>query len=392
MFVKVKIFLNLLLLLFLGNVFISQAQTTRTSTTAGSLWFDAGAGWSAGVPDASDAVTFNNNAKATIQNAQSSTIASVTTGNGAVITINSGGSLTILGNMTTTNNTIINVAGTLTINGSLTVNNNLTWNITGTVIILGDVTLANNASLTVANTGSMDVGGDFVGGTNTNLVVDGSVNVDGTITVGNGSTATGTGTVSSSGCTDGTSSFCNQGPLPVELLSWSVKKSFDGVCELSWSTASQLNFSHFEVEHSANAQEWQILTSIQGEGTTNELKNYNYTHTMPLDGRNYYRLRMVDLDETFEYSEIITVQVIAKQAFTLSPNPAKGGLVRYALNFTPAPGDALVVYDLMGGQVTSVLVSSFTGEFSLPTSLSKGTYLVRYQGQSANHVLRLYVD
>jgi hypothetical protein len=386
-----KIFLNLLFLITFGNVFIGQGQTTRTSTTTGSLWFDAGAGWSAGVPDASDAVTFNNNAKATIQNAESSTIASLVTGNGAVITINSGGSLTVLGSMTTNNNTIINVTGTLTINGSLTVNNNLTWNITGNVIILGNVSLANNATLTVANTGTMDIGGNFVGGTNTNLVVDGSVNVDGTISVGNGSTATGAGTVSSSGCTDGTSTFCDQGPLPVELSSFKANSVGDAVT-LDWSTATQLNFSHFEVEHSINANDWSVLAEVQGEGTTNDLMTYTYTHSLPHNGKNYYRLRMVDLDETFEYSDIESVQVNGKNAFSVSPNPSKGGIVRYEMNFTPSEGDRLFIYDLMGGFILSSTVSLMAQEFVLPNSLAKGTYLVRYKGQNVNQVVRLIVE
>lgn len=180
-------------------------------------------------------------------------------------------------------------------------------------------------------------------------------------------------------------------PLPVKLTLFAVELFADDV-NLNWSTASQLNFSHFEVEHSINAEVWSTLGSIQGEGTTNDLNEYTFDHTYPHHGKNYYRLRMVDLDATFEYSPIESVNVNAKNTFTVSPNPAKGGVINYEMNFAPMEGDQLVVYDLMGGYVLSSTVSMFTKEFTLPNTLAKGTYLVRYKGQAVNQVVRLIID
>ncbi len=180
-------------------------------------------------------------------------------------------------------------------------------------------------------------------------------------------------------------------PLPVDLISFIAEESASSVY-LNWSTASQLNFSHFEVEHSINATEWSVLTEIQGEGTTNDLMTYTYTHSLPHNGKNYYRLRMVDLDATFEYSHIESVQVNARNTFSVSPNPSKGGVVKYELNFIPSEGDRLIVYDLMGGFVLSDKVSLMEQAFVLPNSLAKGTYLVRYKGQNVNQVVRLIVE
>jgi hypothetical protein len=180
-------------------------------------------------------------------------------------------------------------------------------------------------------------------------------------------------------------------PLPVKLTSFTVMLLGDHVT-LNWSTATQLNFSHFEVEHSINAEVWSTVGSIQGEGTTNELNEYTFDHSSPHNGKNYYRLRMVDLDATSEYSPIESVNVSAKSIFTVSPNPAKGGVIHYEMNFTPMEGDQLVVYDLMGGHVLTSRVSMFTKELTLPNSLAKGTYLVRYNGQAVNQVVRLIID
>ncbi len=85
--------IKLLLLVLLPS--FGFAQSTRTSTTGGSLWFDGGAGWSAGVPDGADNVTFNNSASATILNGESATILAFTANNNSILTIDAGGTLTV---------------------------------------------------------------------------------------------------------------------------------------------------------------------------------------------------------------------------------------------------------------------------------------------------------
>lgn len=319
----------------------------------------------------------------------------------------------------------------LTINGYVTRNGSLSFTnvnadatgpdfiINDTLVIRGDLTFANKAANLILGSGGL-------------LIVVGNFAADNKISVANGGilVVTGTMTFSASGqdvydngggagelfaggaVTGNTAANTDNdwgnlgtlypnianfvagggtGSLPVELTSFIGNVQNDQV-SLSWSTASQLNFSHFEVEHSRNAQEWSMLTSIKGEGTTNEFKEYSYTHPEAHNGKNYYRLRMVDLDETFEYSDIVSAQVSANNIVALSPNPTQGGNVRYTMNFTPEEGDQLVVYDLMGGIVQANPVVSFTGELTLSSSLLRGTYLVRYKGQTVNQVIRLVVE
>lgn len=269
----------------------------------------------------------------------------------------------------------------------------------GLVIIFGNLTFDNK--LDIGNGGILVVTGvvDFDGGSGQTDYVDNGgeffpmggltgTHVDANATAA----AAASGPLANSGLTNiidfvnGTTSS-----LPVELNSFQTMENGEQV-NLEWSTASQLNFSHFQVEHSINAKDWSTLTAIEGEGTTNDLKEYFYTHSSPHNGKNYYRLRMVDLDETFEYSDIISANVSANSTVFLSPNPSRGGTVRYEMNFTPEEGDQLVVYDLVGGLVAAQNALSFTGELVLPGSLTRGTYLVRYKGKAVNQVVRLVVE
>jgi hypothetical protein len=383
----------LLVMVMISISFSIEAQTTRTSTTVGSLWFDGGTGWSAGVPDASDNVTFSNSAKATIQNAESASILALLFGNNAVLTINSGGTLTVNGSFTTNNGTALNIDGNLIINGDITVNNNLTWNINGSVTVNGNVNVNNNSTFDVNNSGTLNITGNFTGGTNTNFQVDGNVTIGGNLSVGNGSTATGSGTVNVGGsCTDGTSVFCNQGPLPVELTSFTALATGEGIIQLTWSTASQLDFSHFEVEHSMNAEDWDVLTTITGEGTTSYKKDYQFNHLFPGHGKNYYRLKMVDLDGTYEYSFVEVVSFALGKRISVSPNPTNGNSIAYHITFSPSEADVISIYDLTGSRLFSMRVmESSSDEILLPASVKPGAYVLRYDGSGFSESVRLLV-
>ncbi len=374
---------SILLTIILSTYSSFVSGQTRTVVAAGN-WTTASTWQGNNIADVlGEAVSFNNNVGlVTLASPSNLTVGNIAMNNGNTLTIASGATLNLGNsgnsrNLTTGNTAVINITGTLIIWGNLNVGNNLILNVTGTLIIKGNLTLGNGGSLTID--GNVDIDGNFVGGNNTMLDVDGNVDVGGSLTVGNGSTATGSGSVVVSGsCSDGSSSFCDQGPLPVVLLSFSANIQKKEII-LSWATASQLNFNYFSVEHSANGIEWGELTQVQGEGTTNELKEYFFEHAFPHPGKNYYRLKMVDLDETFEYSSIAAVEVYETQKeISVYPNPAtRADDVLYQLNFAPQENDILAVYDVIGLGMTQ-LKGDYKGSLGLSANLKPGIYLVKY--------------
>jgi hypothetical protein len=89
-------------------------------------------------------------------------------------------------------------------------------------------------------------------------------------------------------------------PLPVELLYFNTSQSDDGV-RLTWATASELNNDYFQVEYSSDGLIYEPIEYIQGAGDSNQIINYqiNVPH-----GNGYYRLKQVDFDGSYEYSNI----------------------------------------------------------------------------------------
>ena len=292
---------------------ISLTGWSQTVTSDGN-WDDSSI-WSSGnIGDGiSENVTFNNNLPntgiVTIRNGYTYTIGNLNMNQGNELTVVSGGTLNIgssgTGNerdLTTGNTSTINIDGDLTIYGDLNMGNTLTLNITGTLTIIGDLIGGNNASLTV--NGEMSV---------TN------------ITVKNSSTISGTGTINISGtCSDGGSNFCGEGPLPVELLYFKANISHPYVM-LDWATASEKNNDYFTLERSVDGLKFIDISTIQGNGTTNEPYNYSYTDTDPSFGIVYYRLSQTDFDGTQEFFEIISAHPSGYQNSQLRvyPNPIR---------------------------------------------------------------------
>ncbi|WP_229212801.1 S8 family serine peptidase [Dyadobacter soli] len=110
-------------------------------------------------------------------------------------------------------------------------------------------------------------------------------------------------------------------PLPVRLVSFAATPD-ESSTRLEWLTAEEDNVSHFEIQRSADARTWTTLpenTPAVGEGG----HRYESVDTTPMAGLNYYRLKMVDHDQTFAYSQIVSVDFsgAGNAPVVLFPNP-----------------------------------------------------------------------
>ena len=96
---------------------------------------------------------------------------------------------------------------------------------------------------------------------------------------------------------------------------------------MTWETASELNNDRFEVERSADGIDFGVIGEVKGFGTTTATQYYSFIDANPVAGTNYYRLRQVDFDGAFEYTDIKSVHFgEATQSFSVFPNPASDEL------------------------------------------------------------------
>lgn len=180
----------------------------------------------------------------------------------------------------------------------------------------------------------------------------------------------------------------NSSPLPVELVSFNASY-LKGSVKLNWSTASEVENHGFEVEKrlADENSEWASLGFVEGNGNSNSQKEYSFVdNTSNSKGKYIYRLKQIDLDGTFAYSEEIEVDVNGMPTdYELSqnfPNPFNPSTsIRFSL--PEASKVSLVVYNLLG-EVVRVIEDGmleagyYTRNFDA-TGLTSGTYIYRLQ-------------
>lgn len=180
--------------------------------------------------------------------------------------------------------------------------------------------------------------------------------------------------------------------LPVELTSFSIVVK-GKIVNLTWNTATEVNSYGFEVERIRNEdtqkaegiRNWEKVGSVPASGNSNSPREYTFTDNNLQEGKYQYRLKMIDNDGTFEYSNIIEAEITAPKEFVLSqnyPNPFNPvTTINYAI-----PIDSkvmLVVYNINGEKVAELVNEMQTaGSYNMPfnaTGLASGTYIYRLQ-------------
>ncbi len=111
------------------------------------------------------------------------------------------------------------------------------------------------------------------------------------------------------------------GPLPVVLTGLKGAYS-NGVAKLTWGTEQESNSSHFEIERSNDGNNFTMLGKVAAAGNSSKAVAYNFNDVKVNAGTNYYRLRMVDKDGRFEYSNIVALNVNIKGFFVTSIYPS----------------------------------------------------------------------
>lgn len=165
--------------------------------------------------------------------------------------------------------------------------------------------------------------------------------------------------------------------LPVELIGF-FGAVVGGAVQLNWETSYEYNSKEFIVQRSSDLMNYQDLGVVPAIGDSGERTKYSFVDPFPLQGVNYYRLKKVDRNGTFEYSKVLDIINRDDQfEMQISPNPAMPNLIRLR-NFM---GDIayLRLVNLLGQEVSfKVRENSILKELELipDRTLSSGIYLL----------------
>jgi hypothetical protein len=111
--------------------------------------------------------------------------------------------------------------------------------------------------------------------------------------------------------------------LPVVLVGFTAMLKNDRTVSLDWNTQMEVNSSRFTVERSADGENWTAIGSVAAKGNSSVVSTYSFTDERPLAGVNSYRLRMIDLDNRYGYTEVKVIRTTVVNNISFFPNPAR---------------------------------------------------------------------
>ncbi len=165
-------------------------------------------------------------------------------------------------------------------------------------------------------------------------------------------------------------------PLPIELLFFNVKQANNGHL-LEWATASELNFNYFSIEHSIDGKTFKEIEQVKGYGNTKERKDYSFENRNALLGKNYYRLKSVDLDGYSEYSKVVLMEYAGEKKFVVAPNPSPGSSINFLLNFVPAENTYVTIFDNSGMVIGVYKPTDSFQVIAFENNLTSGLYFAK---------------
>jgi hypothetical protein len=265
---------------------------------------------------------------------------------------------------------------------------------------LNTFTLENNTGITVSNilSGATILGKRFDGATTENSGIDVTATktmatttylLTNTFTVRAGGSGVGPFTIDNNGRQYSMwfKSFNYSTPviktLPVTLTSFTAQLNNATKVGLNWSTTSEVNASHFTIQRSTDAVNFQdVAMVVTQEGNSAALRNYSYPDNIsPVNADIiYYRLKMVDMDGSFSYSsvEVIRVEKEESNKVITFPNPATSEL---RVTIPDSWQNKAVIYSIynMNGSLVKAKINSNAGQTETlnVSDLPVGTYVVK---------------
>ena len=181
-------------------------------------------------------------------------------------------------------------------------------------------------------------------------------------------------------------------PLPVELTSFSAS-IIDNKITLNWQTATELNNFGFEIERSNKNEEignfedlnlWEKVGFVGGNGNSSSPKSYSFTDEIINGGSYLYRLKQIDFDGNYEYSDVIeiTYHAAIPNEYSLDqnfPNPFNPAtIIQYSVMGNEFV--TLIVYDILGNKI-----STLVNEVKSP-----GSYKINFDGSKLSSGVYFY--
>lgn len=175
--------------------------------------------------------------------------------------------------------------------------------------------------------------------------------------------------------------FPGVNPLPVVLTSFTATTKANGIA-VDWATASEKNSAYFEVQRSADSENFKSIAKVQAQGNSTAAHVYASLDRTPLGGLGYYRLRQMDLDGTETFSPVVTARWNGTATLEAYPNPTTGTIFLGGVS-------GKVQFRVLSTQGKALLAGETTSSEGVNVkALPAGIYLLEVMTESGRNVQR----
>ncbi len=184
-------------------------------------------------------------------------------------------------------------------------------------------------------------------------------------------------------------------PLPVELSSLTASSIKEGIL-LEWQTATEINNYGFEIQRAIANNNFETIGFVAGNGNSNSIKSYSFTDNYLSNEKLSYRLKQIDNDGKFVYSDVVEVnstQIPTNfELYQNYPNPFNPNTT-IKFDLPKKQFVTLKIYDILGKEITTLVnetlnAGTYQKEWN-PSSLSSGVYIYRLQTDNFTQVRKM---
>lgn len=174
-----------------------------------------------------------------------------------------------------------------------------------------------------------------------------------------------------------------QGPLPVNIISFTAKGNNNSTVTLNWNVGQEIDVKFYNVESSIDNQKWIVL----GKVTAQQLNTYSFVDSNPVKGLNYYRLAIEDQNASMAYSQVRSVNFSGRAGLALYPNPANSQVF---ISGSTDKNVVVSVYNEVGQIVQTLKISgdNLTSQGIDISSLLPGAYSIQIKGETDVNTMR----
>jgi uncharacterized lipoprotein YddW (UPF0748 family) len=184
------------------------------------------------------------------------------------------------------------------------------------------------------------------------------------------------------------------GVVPLDLISFAVEKKASRQAKIHWQTANEINTDYFDIERAVNNNDFKKINTIAANSGSNGFNYNTYDYNLIENGTYYYRLKMVDKDGTYNYSEIRKLEVKNDGATIASfPNPVTKG-EKMQLTWGKTNGNVnYKIFDINGKLVAEnrAMFNNGLANIVLGNNIAAGVYILQFAKNNEQEVIRIVV-